>query len=62
MKKLEMISDAIEFIGKKVEGLSSTAGVVSKMMTGLVEKFIVGKLSSEFHSRSEKQKDEKKRK
>lgn len=61
MKKLELISNAIEFIGKKVEGLSSTAGVVSKMVSGLVEKLVFGKLSESLEERSEKKKAEKKK-
>lgn len=53
-QKLELIGNAIDFIGKKIEGISSSAGVVSKMMTGLVERFIIGKLSSSLEDRAEK--------
>lgn len=55
-QKLELIGNAIDFIGKKIEGISSSAGVVSKMMTGLVERFIIGKLSSSLEDRAEKKK------
>lgn len=59
-QKLELIGNAIDFIGKKIEGISSSAGVVSKMMTGLVERFIIGKLSSSLEERAEKKEKKKK--
>ena|SRR3989344_445891 len=58
-QKLELIGNAIDFIGRKIEGISSSAGVMSKMMTGLVERFILGKLSSSLEERAEKKKGKK---
>lgn len=45
-QKLELITDAVSMMREKVEGISSHMGVVGKMASGLVEKLIVGKLSS----------------
>lgn len=47
-RKLELISDAVEFIKKRVDGLSSHMGVVSSLATGLMEKYVVGKLTKKF--------------
>ena len=58
-QKLELIGNAIDFIGRKIEGISSSAGVMSKMMTGLVERFILGKLSSSLEERAENKKGKK---
>lgn len=62
-RKLELISDAVEFIKKRVDGLSSHMGVVSSLATGLVEKFVVGKLTKKFSEKvEEEEKVGKKRK
>lgn len=45
LEKLELISDAVEFIRKKVDHMSSHLGSVSGIASGLFEKFVVGKLS-----------------
>lgn len=52
--KLELITDAVEFIRRKVDGLSSSLGAVSGMLSGLVEKFIVSKISRSLGGRFEK--------
>jgi len=54
MGKLEMITDAVHFIKDKVDHLSGKMGVVSSMLTGLVEKFVVNKLSDKFEERIKK--------
>ena len=43
--KLELLVDAIDFIKEKVEKLSGTMGVMNAMVGGLLEKFVVGKLT-----------------
>lgn len=45
MHQLELISSAVDFIRKKVDGLSSSMGVVSSLATSLVEKYVIGKLA-----------------
>ncbi|HRH23845.1 MAG TPA: hypothetical protein PK295_04420 [Candidatus Magasanikbacteria bacterium] len=45
LEKMEMISTAVEFIRKKVDGMSSHLGAVSGIASGLFEKFVVSKLS-----------------
>lgn len=45
MHQLELISSAVDFIRKKVDGLSSSMGVVSSLASSLVEKYVVGKLA-----------------
>ena len=44
MDKLELISQAVNFIQQKVDGLSGHMGKVSGMVAGLVEKMIMNKL------------------
>lgn len=53
MHQLELISNAVDFIRKKVDGLSSSMGVVSSLATGLVEKYVVGKLTKKFGDNEE---------
>ncbi|KKW42994.1 MAG: hypothetical protein UY92_C0001G0008 [Candidatus Magasanikbacteria bacterium GW2011_GWA2_56_11] len=53
-EKLELITDAVDFIKRKVDGLSVSMGAVSGMVSGLVEKFIVNKLSRKFGEQVEK--------
>ena len=52
--KLELITDAIEFIRKKVDNVSTHMGVVSGMLSVLVEKYVVGKLTSKFEEKINK--------
>lgn len=56
MQKLELITDAVHFIKNKVDNLSGTMGTVSSMIAGLVEKFVVNKLSSKLEERITKKK------
>jgi hypothetical protein len=42
--KLELITDAVHFIKDKVDGLSSTMGIMNTLVGGLAEKFLVKKL------------------
>lgn len=46
--KLELVVDAIEFIRKRVEHLTNSMNSVSGMITSLVEKFIVSKITDSF--------------
>ena|SRR3989338_4787163 len=54
MEKLELISDAVQFIKGKVEGLTHSMGAVSGMMGTLAERFMVGKLEKALGDRLEK--------
>ena len=47
-EKLELIAEAVEFIRAKVDKMTNSMGVVSKLTSSLVEKFILGKLSQDF--------------
>jgi hypothetical protein len=53
-QKLEMIADAVEFIRNKVDTLSGKMGIVSSLLSGFVEKFVVGKLSNELEKKKKK--------
>ena len=55
-QKLELITDAVHFIKQKVDGLSSSMGILSSMIAGLVEKFVVNKLSAKLDERVSKKK------
>ena len=44
-EKLELISEAVHFIRDKVDTMSSHMGVVGRLASGFVEKFVIGKLS-----------------
>lgn len=59
--KLEIIVEAVEFIRGKVDTMTSSMGVVSKVVSGLVEKFIVGKLSKDFEDMVEEEPKPKKK-
>lgn len=49
--KLELISEAVDFIRRKVDGLSSSMGVVSSIASGLMEKYVLGKLTKKFEDK-----------
>lgn len=51
VEKLEMISEAVSFMRDKVDHLSGKMGIVSTMLSGLVEKFVVGKISEKLEDR-----------
>ncbi len=54
--KIELITDAIEFIRERIDGMTSRMGVVSTLMTTLVEKFVLGKLNTSLDTELSKQK------
>ncbi|MEK7084882.1 MAG: hypothetical protein AAB932_06620 [Patescibacteria group bacterium] len=56
MRKLELISDAVEFIREKVESVSDHMGIITRFAGDLVEKFVVGKISTSLEERSKKKK------
>ncbi|MBI2990458.1 MAG: hypothetical protein HYY51_04740 [Candidatus Magasanikbacteria bacterium] len=60
-QKLELIADAMEFIKGKVDSLSGKMGFVGKMMSTLVDKFVIGKLSGKLEDRLEGMGIEKKK-
>ena len=47
-RKLELIVEAVEFIRKKVDTMTSSMGVVSSLASKMVEKLFFGKLTKEF--------------
>ncbi|MFA4830876.1 MAG: hypothetical protein WC862_02460 [Patescibacteria group bacterium] len=57
--KLELIADAVEFMRQKVDNVSSHMGIVSKVATGLVDRFVLGKLSAKLEDKIEKMKGKK---
>ncbi|MFA7244555.1 MAG: hypothetical protein WC070_00010 [Candidatus Magasanikbacteria bacterium] len=61
-EKLELISEAVTFMRDRVDHLSSKMGIVSSMLSGLVEKFIVNKFSENLENRMTKKKTTKKTK
>ena len=46
--KLEIISDAVEFMRSKVDTVSGHMGIISRLVSTVVEKIIVGKMSKSF--------------
>jgi uncharacterized protein YoxC len=58
--KLELISEAVDFIRKKVDGLSNNMGIVSSLASGLMERFVVGKLAKKFEERISEEPKKKK--
>ena len=61
-EKLELIAEAVEFIRDRIDGLTSTAGIITKMMGGAMEKFVTGKISTNLDDRGKKKKTDKKKK
>ncbi len=61
MHQLELITDAVDFIRRKMDGLSSSMGVVSSLATSLVEKYVVGKLAKKFDDSDNDRPGKKKR-
>ncbi|MBU0660549.1 hypothetical protein KKG22_00025 [Patescibacteria group bacterium] len=43
--KLELINEAVQYMRTKIDTVSKNMGVVSSMMGGVVEKFVVGKIA-----------------
>ncbi|MBH41542.1 MAG: hypothetical protein CL685_02410 [Candidatus Magasanikbacteria bacterium] len=50
-QKLELITESVQFMRDRVDRVSKNMGVVSSLLGGLVEKAVVGKLSSVFEKR-----------
>ena len=61
-QKLELIVDAVEFIRGKIEKMTSHMGIVSKVASGFVDKFVLGKLSSKMEEKINKMPTKKNRK
>lgn len=59
--KLELISEAVDFIRKKVDGLSSNMGIVSSLASGMMERFVVGKIAKKFEERVSETETKKKK-
>lgn len=61
MRQLEAISGAVEFIRHKMDGLTSSMGVVSSLASSLVEKYVAGKLAKKFDDTDDRPPKKKKR-
>lgn len=59
-QKLELIVEAVHFIRDKVEKLSGTMGLMNTMVGGLLEKFVVGKLTQKIDEKISSKKKTKK--
>ena len=59
-QKLELIVEAIHFIKDKVEKLSGTMGIMNTMVGGLLEKFVVNKLTQKIDDKISGKKKKKK--
>lgn len=59
-EKVELAMAAIEFIRKKVDTVSNSMGSISSLVTGLVERFVVHKLTGSLEDRLQKRKRKKK--
>lgn len=61
--KLELINDAVQFMREKMDGVSRQMSSVSGMLGGLIEKFVLAKLSSKLEEKmSEKKETARRRK
>ncbi len=62
--KLEIISQGVQFMREKVDGVSRQMSSVSGMLGGIVEKFVLSKITSKFEEkmREKKETGSKKRK
>ena len=60
-QKLELISEGVQFMRDKVDSMSSHMGVIGKVASGLVEKFVMGKLNDKLEGRSEAKSKKKKK-
>lgn len=58
--KLELITEAVRFMREKMDTMSSHVGVVGKVVAGLVEKYVIGKLTTKLDERLEAKKRGKK--
>ena len=59
-QKLELLVGAIDFIKEKVEKLSSSMGIMNAMVGGLLEKFVVNKLTQKLEDKISGKKKKKK--
>lgn len=49
--KLELINDAVQYMKGKMDHVSKNMGAVSGLMSTVVEKFVINKLSSKLEAR-----------
>ena len=62
MQKLELITEAVEFMRRKMEKMSGHMGIVSKLASGVVDKFVLGKISDKLEEKVSARKTKKKTK
>lgn len=46
--KLEIISEAVGYMRDKMEGISTNMGSMGRLVTNIVERFIIGKIQDKF--------------
>lgn len=60
-EKLELINDAVQYMRTKVDTVSKSMNSVSGMMSGIFERFVVGKLASKLEEKVAKRTAPKRR-
>jgi hypothetical protein len=51
--KLELISEAVGFMRDKIDGISTNMGSMGRLVTNIVERFVIGKIQNTFDDREE---------
>lgn len=62
MNKLEIITDAVEFMKHKVDNLTSGVGTLQRLLGGAIERFIMSKVSKKMNDDEPKVKRKTKKK
>lgn len=60
--KLELINDAVQYMRMKIDGVSKNMGMVSSMMAGMAERFVVGRIKEKFEEKVAEKEGEPKKK
>lgn len=55
--KLELINEAVQFMREKMDSVSRQMGSVSGMLGGIIEKFVLNKLSSKLEEKINEKKE-----
>lgn len=61
-EKLELINEGVQFMREKVDGVSRQMSSVSGLLGGIVEKFVLNKLSSKLEEKINEKKETSRRK
>ncbi len=57
--KLELISEAVGFMRDKIDGISTNMGSMGRLVTNIVERFVIGKIQNTLDDREGDDGDEK---